>query len=90
MLYLNLVIPRKNLRNKFTIKNVLMFSGVVMQNQIYRGVSHNTISSRISKNFSKINFAYRGIFYLKSFVENKEKNAVNMSYRGVSFKKINS
>ena len=76
------------LRNKFTIKNILLFIGAVMQNQhIYRGVLHNVKLSRISENLSKFNFAYRGISYLKKVIENKNKETLKMSYRGVSFKK---
>jgi len=77
-----------NLRNKFTIKNVLIFSGVVMHNQIYRGVFHCKNPSVISKNNSKYNFAYRGIIYLKSIVKKGQKNILNMNYRGISFNKI--
>ncbi len=66
----------------------LIFSGVVMHSQIYRGVFHYKNPSVISKSCSKFNFAYRGIIYLKSVVEKKQKNILNMNYRGISFKKI--
>jgi hypothetical protein len=91
MLYLNLVIPRKNMRNKFTkiIKFLITLSGVVMQNQIYRGIIYQSFALPVQSLIHTVKLYYRGIIY-KDFADKKQSASESMMcYRGaVYIKKV--
>ena len=91
MLYLNLVIPRKNMRNKFTkiIKFLITLSGVVMQNQVYRGIICQSFVLSVQSLIQTVKLHYRGIIY-KGFADKKQSTSESMMcYRGaVYIKKV--
>ena len=88
MLYSNLVIPRKNLRNKFTTVVLDLIDGEkVMQNHIYRGIFHSGNSISTHNYLDKITLIYRGLYFLKPSCIKKIKNEHQLNYRGTSYTK---
>ena len=88
MLYSNLVIPRKNLRNKFTTMILDLIDGEkVMQNQIYRGIFHSGNLDPSVTYLDKISLIYRGFYFIKSSFKKDIKNKYQLNYRGTSYTK---
>ena len=88
MLYSNLVIPRKNLRNKFTTMILDLIDGEkVMQNQVYRGIFHSGNSDPSDIYLNKIALIYRGLYFIKSSYKKDIKNKHQLNYRGTSYTK---